>query len=521
MTTSSSASSSATSSTPAVATPAALHLPFDNSYARDLEGLYAHCHSAGSPAPRLLCINTDLADTLGLDAAALASPAGVAVWAGNAVPELAHPLAQAYAGHQFGQFSPQLGDGRAVLLGELIDRHGQRRDMVLKGSGRTPFSRGGDGLSALGPVLREYLMGEAMHALGIPTTRALAAIATGATVQRNGPLPGGMLTRIAASHVRVGTFEYFAARGDLARLRRLADYAIARHATALQGTPTPYLGFLQWVLERQAALIAAWMGAGFIHGVMNTDNMGIAGETLDYGPCAFLEHYNPATVFSSIDTQGRYAYGRQPGMAHWNLARLAQSLLPLIDTDEDRAFELASEAMDSFAEHFQTHWQRTLFAKLGFPDGQLDDNLNDRLHNNAPLQALANDYLQLLQTHHLDFTLGFRKLADAVQGQVSDDFWGPAAPDLAAWLQRWHAITPPQTVAQRVTRLRQVNPIYIPRNHQVEAALTAAVAHGDMGPFQRLLGVLQNPYEERTHDAAYAQSAPTELTAGYRTFCGT
>lgn len=313
---------------------AALHMAFDNSYARDLEGLYVPWNPAGSPAPRLLRLNRGLAEELGLDAGEMASAAGLAVLAGNAVPAQAQPLAQAYAGHQFGGFALQLGDGRALLLGELVDRHGRRRDIALKGSGRTPFSRRGDGKAALGPVLREYLMGEAMHALGIPTTRALAAVATGATVQREQAQPGAILTRVAASHLRVGTFEYFAARGEIALLRRLADFAIARHDASLVGTPDRYLGLLQAVAERQAALLARWMGVGFIHGVMNTDNMTISGETIDYGPCAFMEHFDPEAVFSSIDTSGRYAYGNQPAIAQWNLTRFTEALLPLIDADD-------------------------------------------------------------------------------------------------------------------------------------------------------------------------------------------
>jgi uncharacterized protein YdiU (UPF0061 family) len=332
-------------------------MSFDNSYARELEGMYIRWQPAGSPAPRLLQLNHGLALELGLDPTQMSSAAGLGVLAGNVVPAGAEPLAQAYAGHQFGGFSPQLGDGRALLLGELIDRNGQRRDLAFKGSGRTPFSRGGDGKAAVGPVLREYLMGEAMHALGIPTTRALAAVATGATVQRQEAQPGAILTRVAASHLRVGTFEYFATRHDLALLRRLADYATTRHDPHLAGTPDRYLGLLEAVIERQAALVACWMGVGFIHGVMNTDNMSISGETIDYGPCAFVEHYEPKAVFSSIDTGGRYAFGNQPAIAQWNLARFAETLIPLIDANADRAAERATAAVQGFVKHFDVSYR--------------------------------------------------------------------------------------------------------------------------------------------------------------------
>jgi uncharacterized protein YdiU (UPF0061 family) len=495
------------------APPAAVRMSFDNSYARDLQGLYVSWKPAGSPAPRLLQFNRELADELGLDGDEMVSAPGLAVLAGNAVPALAQPLAQAYAGHQFGGFSPQLGDGRALLLGEIIDRQGRRRDIALKGSGRTPFSRRGDGLSALGPVLREYLMGEAMHALGIPTTRALAAVATGGTVRRERTQPGGILTRVAASHLRVGTFEFFAARNDEALLRRLADYAIARHDAALTDAPYRYLGLLQAVIERQARLIARWMGVGFIHGVMNTDNMTISGETLDYGPCAFMEHFDPAAVFSSIDTEGRYAYGQQPVMAQWNLARLAEALLPLIDADAATAARRAGKAVKGFTQRFEAHWTVVLSAKLGL-DGAGADN-----------RALADDYLTLLQQHRVDFTFGFARLTDAAAGNDAPlrALFGDAADAaLERWLVRWraHAGVGADAV-QRVAAMRRANPTYIPRNHQVEAALAAAVERNDLGPFQRLLRVLEHPFGERAEDSAFAEPAPFEQTACYRTFCGT
>ena len=495
------------------ASPAALDMPFDNSYARDLKGMYARSSPAGSPAPRLLRLNRDLADELDLDADVMSSAAGIAVLAGNAVPAQAQPLAQAYAGHQFGSFSPQLGDGRALLMGELVDRHGQRRDIALKGSGRTPFSRRGDGNAALGPVLREYLMGEAMHVLGIPTTRALAAVATGATVQRERLLPGAILTRVAASHLRVGTFEYIAARDDEVLLRRLADYAIARHYAPLASTPDPYLGLLQEVVERQASLVARWMGVGFIHGVMNTDNMTISGETIDYGPCAFMEHFDPKAVFSSIDTSGRYAYGNQPAIAQWNLARFADALLPLIDTNVESAGQRAGAAVQAFAERFDFHWTSVLRLKLGLDGGGAGD------------RALADDYLSLLSQHRIDFTLAFARLADAAQGNDAPLrlLFGSAAASLELWLQRWRerARAGGTSPDKLKAAMRRANPIYIPRNHHVEAALAAAVERDDLAPFERLLLVLEHPFDEHAAYSALAEPAPAGQTENYRTFCGT
>ena len=494
------------------------NVAFDNSYARNLVGLYAKTQPAGSPSPKLLRLNQGLAAELGLDAEAWASPAGLAVLAGNAVPAQAQPLAQAYAGHQFGGFSPQLGDGRAVLLGELIDRHGQRRDIALKGSGRTVFSRRGDGKAAVGPVLREYLLGEAMHVLGIPTTRALAAVSTGENIQRERLQPGAILTRVASSHLRVGTFEFFAARGDEDTLRRLADYAIARHDKDLVGTPDRYLGLLQAVVERQAALVAQWMGVGFIHGVMNTDNMTISGETIDYGPCAFIEHYDPQTVFSSIDTAGRYAYGNQPAIAQWNLTRLAEALLPLIDADAESATRAAGAAVKAFPERFDFYWMRVLHAKLGFESAQAGAG--------GSVRALADDYLALLQKYRIDFTLAFARLSDAATHNDAplQALFGTSGEDaLAAWLQRWRALGDVIGVnpAARAASMRLVNPVYIPRNHQVELALTAAVDDGDLAPFERLLQVVEKPFHEREADSAFAEPALPAEAACYRTFCGT
>lgn len=499
------------SDTPA-ATPA---FAFDNSYARELDGAYAPWPPATVPAPHWLWFNRALADELGLDSAALAGDAGLAVFAGNAVPEGAQPIAQAYAGHQFGGFSPQLGDGRALLLGEVIDRAGRRRDIAFKGSGRTPFSRGGDGKAAVGPVLREVLIGEAMHALGIPTTRALAAVATGETIYRERPLPGAVLTRVAASHLRVGTLQYFAARRNTHILRRAAEHAITRHDPELVGREDRFLALLGAVAERQAQLVARWMGVGFIHGVMNTDNMTLSGETIDYGPCAFMEAFDPQTVFSSIDTHGRYAFANQPGIAHWNLARLAEALLPLIDPNPDRAVTLATEVLDRFEPCFSAHWLAVHRAKLGLDDS--GDDEGDR--------ALANDYLQGLHRHGVDFTLGWRRLSAVLRGEplALQGLWGDGVAKLDAWLQRWRARLaaqgqPDAVVAQR---LDAVNPLYIPRNHLVENALQAASEDGDLRAFEKLLAIVTRPFDERAQDARAALPGTAEQTRGYRTFCGT
>jgi serine/tyrosine/threonine adenylyltransferase len=489
---------------------------FDNTYARELDGMAVAWQPAASPAPGWLRLNRALAAELGLDADALESDAGLAVFAGNAVPDGAQPVAQAYAGHQFGGFSPQLGDGRALLLGEIIDHQGQRRDIAFKGSGRTPFSRGGDGKAAIGPVLREYLISEAMQALGIPTTRTLAAVSTGETIYRERPLPGAILTRVAASHVRVGTFQFFAARRDTARVRRLADYVIARHDPDLAGQDDRYLALLQRVAERQASLVARWMGVGFIHGVMNTDNMTISGETIDYGPCAFMEAYDPATVFSSIDHQGRYAFGNQPGIAQWNLARLAETLLPLIDDDSDRAVALATEALDRFPDRFDGHWLAVHRGKLG---------LKPLAGADEPDRALINDYLQLLHTQQVDFTLGFRRLSGVLRGQPQalQALFGEGQPALSAWLVRWQTRLQAHgpAILDVSAQMDRTNPVYIPRNHLVENALDAATESRDLRLFDRLLAVITRPWDERAEDALCALPAPADQTVGYRTFCGT
>ena len=493
---------------------------FDNTYARELEGAYVPWRPAQVQAPRLVFLNRPLADELGLDPDTLSGEAGAALFAGNAVPEGAQPLAQAYAGHQFGGFSPQLGDGRAVLLGEVVDRQGHRRDLAFKGSGRTPFSRGGDGKAALGPMLREVLIGEAMHALGIPTTRALAVAATGEPVVRETVLPGAVLTRVAASHLRVGTFQYFASREDLAGLRRLAEYAIARHDPDLAGTPGRYLALLDRVGRRQAALVAPWMNVGFIHGVMNTDNMTISGETIDYGPCAFMEAYDPETVFSSIDQQGRYAYGNQPFIARWNLARLAESLLPLVvadGMDPDQAIAEATVAIDAFPVRYQAALLRGQREKLGLSVASVEEDAADT--------ALVDEWLGLLHVQGVDFTLAWRRLADAAEGRdepLEALFPGPAS--LREWLARWRercAREGDAAAASRAGRMRRANPWIIPRNQRVEEALEAASTRDDLQPFERLLAAVRNPFEELPVHAPYAEPAPAAVTARYQTFCGT
>ncbi len=475
-------------------------------------------------APRLLFLNDSLAEELGLDLTSLDDAARAAIFAGNTLPAGAEPLAQAYAGHQSGGFSPQLGDGRALLLGEVIDRQGRHRDIAFKGSGRTPFARGGDGKAAVGPMLREVLVGEAMHALGIPTTRALAVAATGEPVYRERVLPGAVLTRVAASHIRVGTFEFHASRGDVERVRKLAEYTIARHDPALVATPQPFLALLRNVAERQAALVAQWMNVGFIHGVMNTDNMTLSGETIDYGPCAFMEAYDPAAVFSSIDHRGRYAYVNQPDIACWNLARLAETLVPLLSDDPEQAVAMATEVIVAFPAKYRRHALRGQRSKLGLGRGEPDDDSADA--------ALAADWLTLLHAERVDFTLGWRRLADAAAGDEAPLralFADAHAPD--AWLARWRVRCASECVSEqqgaanasvgRAKAMRSVNPYVIARNHRVEEALSAASDQGDLVPFRRLLAALRRPYDETADLAHYAEPAPAAVTACYRTFCGT
>jgi serine/tyrosine/threonine adenylyltransferase len=479
---------------------------FENTYADALDGLYELTTAAPAPQPRLLLLNDSLAAELNVDAEALRSPEGIGVLVGNTVQPSSTPLAQAYSGHQFGGFSPRLGDGRAMLLGEVIDVSGRRRDVHLKGSGRTSFSRGGDGKAAVGPVLREYLMGEAMHALGVPTTRALAAIATGEQIRRETMLPGAVLARVASSHLRVGTFQFAAAHGDTATVKRLADYAIARHYPHVADEPNQYLALLSTVCEAQASLIAKWMLVGFIHGVMNTDNMTISGETIDYGPCAFMDQFDPSTVFSSIDQGARYAYAKQPGIAQWNLARLAETLLPLIDDDDDRSIAMATEVLEDFTELYDSHWQEGLRAKLGLAS--------------LPPESLVTGLFTTLQQQQVDYTSFFRRLSDAVRGNdesVRSLFAIPAVFD--RWLGSWRSqlAGDARVVA---AEMDAVNPIYIPRNHKVEEALAAATDNDDLAPMRTMLDVLARPFTERPGFEALAKPAP-ESFGRYRTFCGT
>lgn len=487
---------------------------FDNTYARQLEGFYQATLPEPVAKPRMLRLNHALAEELGVVALGeLAHGELASLFTGNTLFPGSDPLAQAYAGHQFGGFSPSLGDGRAHLLGEVKDRHGRRRDIALKGSGRTKFSRSGDGKAAVGPMLREYLIGEAMHGLGIPTSRALAVAATGEPVYRDQTLPGAVLTRVASSHLRIGTFQYFAARGEHAKLRQLADYAIERHDPDLVAQPDRYLAWLRAVAQRQAKLVAQWMNVGFIHGVMNTDNMALSGETIDYGPCAFMEAYDPRTVFSSIDQDGRYAYGNQPLAANWNFARFAEAVLPLIDEqDPERAVGPVSEIVDRFEQHYQHAWLEGMRAKLGLDQPQEDD------------LELANDLLRLLQTEAVDFTLGFRALAEMADGNRERlERLIAAQSNIETWLARWQErlATSPMPMAQRAQRMLRVNPVYIARNHLVEAALSAATERDDLQPFDRLLQVLAKPFEEKPGFDDLIDPAPAEVTANYQTFCGT
>ncbi|WP_341861120.1 protein adenylyltransferase SelO family protein [Gymnodinialimonas sp. 57CJ19] len=475
--------------------------PFDNSYAALPDRFFTRQAPTPVADPGLIAVNQPLADRLGIDLDG--SDADLAqIFAGNVVPKGAEPLAQVYGGHQFGGWSPQLGDGRAVLLGEVVAPDGARFDVQLKGSGPTPYSRRGDGRAWLGPVIREYLVSEAMAALGIPTTRALAAVTTGETILREGPMPGAVLTRVAASHIRVGTFQYFAARQDTEALQALLDHTLARHYPDAEGP----LGLLNAVLQAHAELVASWMGVGFIHGVMNTDNMTLSGETIDYGPCAFVDTYEAGKVFSSIDQFGRYAYAQQPQIAAWNLAQLATALLPLMP-DRDAAIEAFTEAVNGFAARFDAAWHNVLRAKLGL-SGQGDDDA-----------ALAFDLLQRMEQGGGDFTQTFRALSGP-EPERAAEAWAAPAP-FGAWLESWKARLAQDGVseAERIARMQAVNPALIPRNHRVEEAIDAAVA-GDFGPFQRLQAALAEPFRDRT-EIVDLQAAPAPSEAVLRTFCGT
>ncbi|BEL02020.1 YdiU family protein [Actinoplanes sichuanensis] len=454
-------------------------------FADELPEMAVAWSAADVAAPRLLVLNEPLAAELGLDPEWLRTDDGLRFLTGNALPDGAKPVAQAYAGHQFGGYSPRLGDGRALLLGELGGR-----DLHLKGSGRTPFARGGDGLAAVGPMLREYVISEAMHALGIPTTRSLAVIATGKSIVRENLAPGAILVRVAASHLRVGSFQFARATGDDELLRRLAGHAIARHYPQVDGP----LGLYRAVVGAQAELIARWMLTGFIHGVMNTDNMTISGETIDYGPCAFMDAFDPATVFSSIDEGGRYAYGNQPGIAQWNLARLAEALLPLFDDDQEQAIGRATEALSEFRGRYAAATLTGFRAKLGLTERDVDD---------AALTSLTEDLLALLKAGGVDFTSFFRDLARGSEGDG----------ELADWIKRWRALGPDHEAMNRV------NPLYIPRNHLVEEALAAAT-DGDLEPLHRLLDAITSPFDERPGLDRFTEPGPPDFGT-YRTFCGT
>ncbi|GIJ50252.1 UPF0061 protein [Virgisporangium aliadipatigenens] len=463
---------------------------FGTRFASELGELAVPWRAAETPDPRLLVLNEPLAARLGFDPEWLRSAAGVGLLTGTVVPDGATPVAQGYAGHQFGGYSPLLGDGRALLLGEVVDRDDALLDVHLKGSGRTPFARGGDGLAVVGPMLREYVISEAMHALGIPTTRSLAVVATGRPVLREqGPLPGAVLTRVAASHLRVGTFQLVRSADDRALMQRLVDHAIARHHPRAEGA----VGLLDAVIAAQASLVARWMLVGFVHGVMNTDNMTISGETIDYGPCAFMEGYDPATVYSSIDTQGRYAYGNQPIVAEWNLARLAEALLPLIDDDEDAAVERAKASLGAFRAHYAKAFLGGMKEKLGLPEGLADD----------VALPLVQDLLEAMREERADHTTFYRKLASGTE----------IMPWLGDWHARWRALDPDRA------RMARVNPLYIPRNHLVEEALAAATG-GDLVPLERLLEAVSRPFDERPGLERFTEPAPQDFGA-YRTYCGT
>jgi serine/tyrosine/threonine adenylyltransferase len=487
--------------------------PFDNTYARLPDRFYARVNPTPVAAPRLIRANAALAECLGLDPAALAGTEAAEIFAGNTIPAGAEPIALAYAGHQFGNFVPQLGDGRAILLGEVVGRDGRRRDIQLKGSGRTLFSRGGDGRAALGPVLREYVVSEAMAALGVPTTRALAAVTTGEAVFRETPLPGAVLTRVAASHIRVGTFQYFAARRDTDGVKQLADYAIARCYPNAAEAAHPYRRFLDSVITRQAELVAQWLMLGFIHGVMNTDNCSVAGETIDYGPCAFMDAYDPATVFSSIDSTGRYAYANQPRIAHWNLARLAETLLPLLGDSDESALASAQDALAAFGPQFDAAFFGGLRRKVGLLTEQAGDG------------DLLQDLLRRMAQNGADFTLTFRSLCDAVVTAEDDAAVRALFADGGSydqWAIRWRqrlAAESADVAACRVA-MRAVNPAFIPRNHLVEALIDAAVQREDFGPFAEMLTVLSRPYDDQPGFESYAlPPEPSERV--YQTFCGT
>ncbi|PZO10514.1 MAG: YdiU family protein [Lysobacteraceae bacterium] len=479
---------------------------FEHTYAQLPAKFWQRVDPTPVKAPRMLAFNDALAAELGIVREADAAD----VFAGNVVPPGAQPLAMAYAGHQFGHFVPQLGDGRAILLGELIDRHGQRRDLQLKGAGPTAFSRNGDGRAAIGPVLREYLISEAMHAMGVPTTRSLAAVATGEHVFREGPVPGAVLARVGASHIRVGTFQYFAARRDTDGVRQLADYVIARHYPEAAQADRPYLALLETVARRQAALVAQWQHVGFIHGVMNTDNTTLSGETIDYGPCAFLDDYDPGKVFSSIDRAGRYSFANQPALVRWNVARLAETLLAIIDDDGDAALAAASAVIDAMPGWSAQAWLEGMRAKLGLATNEDGD------------EALAQSLLEAMHAVAADYTLVLRALCDAADGREPDGLLAlPRSPAFDAWRTRWagRLARDPRTAAERAAAMRAVNPAVIPRNHRVHEALVAA-EQGDLVPFEALLAAIRRPYDDGP-DVHHYMTPPEPGERVLQTFCGT
>ena len=484
---------------------------FDNTYAAELEGLYTSWQGGPARKPAIVILNHKLAQELGVDASALDTPAGAAMLAGSDPTPGASPLAQAYAGHQFGSFNPQLGDGRALLLGELIDVHGKRRDIQLKGSGPTPYSRGGDGRAAIGPILREYLVGEFMHTVGIPTTRALAAVLTGETVYREDSLPGAVLTRVASSHIRVGTFQIFAARGENEKLKRLADYTIQRHLPEIADVADPYLALLRRVVDRQATLVAKWMSIGFVHGVMNTDNTTISGETIDYGPCAFMDEFDSKALFSSIDRGGRYAYDNQPPIAQWNLSRFAETLLVLMDPeDPGRAIPKATGAVEEFGGLYEIRWMAEVRAKLGLKTSEAND------------RTFIAELHAALDAGDVDYTSFFRRLAAALRGdesQVNELSCETSA--LRAWIEQWMSRHKAQQTdpLETAAAMDRINPVYIPRNHKVEEALDAAT-RADYAPFKTLHQLLSAPYTPIPGQEEYATPAPSDF-GPYQTFCGT
>ena len=478
---------------------------FDNSYASLSKLFFTSTNPTPVSSPKLIIFNESLAKSLGLNGKKLQGKDGVDVFAGNVIPEGASPLAQAYAGHQFGHFN-MLGDGRAILLGEQISPQGVRVDIQLKGSGRTPYSRGGDGRAALGPMLREYIISEAMHALGIPTTRSLAVVSTGEPVIRETDLPGAILTRVASSHIRVGTFQYVANWGNVGELRELADYTLKRHYPEIEKGERRYLSLLQEVIKRQAELIAKWQLVGFIHGVMNTDNMAISGESIDFGPCAFMDTYDPATVFSSIDREGRYAYGNQPYMGGWNLARFAESLLPLLHENQEQAIEIAEDAISDFAELYQSNWLAGMRAKLGIFNEEIED------------QSLIEDLLNMMQKYRADYTNTFCALT--FEKYEDSSLFG--YPEFNQWHERWKARLERQQESEESSHqlMLNSNPAVIPRNHRVEEALNAAVEKGDYSVMERLLVVLSQPFAHSPEQKEYC-TLPAPSSLPYRTFCGT